>query len=276
MDKKVPEESCEKVNCAHFLERNKYQHYRGRFIWIVIGATVAVGILFAIIAYFYKCSLQEVVSLHQMYQKEIQKSLRSFEQKEDGCVYVNEQLALSMQEHMQSTQTLLQVQSQKIQSDFTILSVWAGILMIVFLVFSIYSMFKTDELVKQGRAGLDAIENAREKVSEHIAKIDTHVENELKKVSAEAKKQSEDITNNALASLTEVKNQAEKEKANFKQVVEEKTNEFQKIYGNYVSMLNSAGRQNDNILNTLMEALQNKLNDGKSDGEDSGKEGGTS
>lgn len=275
MNTKGPKESCEKVNCAHFLEKNKYQHYRGRFIWIIIGTTVAVGILFALIAYFYKSSLQEVVSLHQTYQKEIQKNLKAFEQQEIGCVYVNEQLAQSMQEHMRSTQTLLQVQSQKIQSDFTILSVWAGILMIVFLVFSIYSMFKTDELVKQGRAGLDAIENAREKVSEHIAKIDTHVENELKKVSAEAKKQSEDITNNALASLNEVKNQAEKEKSNFKQVVDEKTNEFQKIYGNYVSMLNSAGKQNDNILNIFMEALQNKLNESKIEGDAFGQEGGT-
>ena len=86
----------------------------------------------------------------------------------DSCYYVNEQFAKSVEAYMESSKDLLELQSTKIQSDFTVLSLWAGILMIVFLVFSIYSMFKTDEILRQSREGLKAIENTEKEAEEQI------------------------------------------------------------------------------------------------------------
>lgn len=54
----------------------------------------------------------------------------------------------------QETKDLLEMQFAKIQHETESLQIWCGILTIVFLIFSFYSLFKTDELVRQGKEGV--------------------------------------------------------------------------------------------------------------------------
>lgn len=54
----------------------------------------------------------------------------------------------------QETKDLLEMQFAKIQHETESLQIWCGILTVVFLIFSFYSLFKTDELVKQGKEGV--------------------------------------------------------------------------------------------------------------------------
>lgn len=54
--------------------------------------------------------------------------------------------------------SLLQLEVDKIQQSMIILSVWAGVMMIVFLVFSLYSMHRSDELEKESRESLTRIQ----------------------------------------------------------------------------------------------------------------------
>ena len=109
--------------------------------------------------------------------------------------------------------------------------------MIVFLVFSIYSMFKTDELIKQGREGLRKIEEADMKVGEHMSNIDKKVEEETKKVQEEATKKIGDITNEAGSALSTVKEQAEADKNSFSNTVKEKTEAFLSKYDEAVKKM---------------------------------------
>lgn len=249
------ENNCNKEQCAHFIDKDSFSHYHNKFIWIIVIATIAVALLFALISHFYNKSLSKIVSIHENYNEYLMNVMKPVEIASDSCIYVNDQLALSMQEHMQSTQTLLQIQSQKIQSDFTILSVWAGILMIVFLVFSIYSMFKTDEIIKQAKIGLDVIENAREKVNEHIKEIDDHVSGEMTKVSNEVKKNTDDMSKKYLDFINDIENQVAEEKDRFKGVVDEKTKEFQNIYKEYVERLKQSTETNENLMNLIIKAI---------------------
>jgi len=55
------------------------------------------------------------------------------------------------------SKTLLDLEFTKIQNEYESLTLWAGILTVVFLIFSFYSLFKADDLVKQGREGLDKL-----------------------------------------------------------------------------------------------------------------------
>lgn len=249
------ENNCNKEQCAHYIDKDNFSHYHNKFIWIIVIATIAVGLLFALISHFYNKSLNRIVSIHENYNEYLMNVMKPVEIASDSCIYVNDQLALSMQEHMQSTQTLLQIQSQKIQSDFTILSVWAGILMIVFLVFSIYSMFKTDEIIKQAKIGLDVIENAREKVNEHINQIDSHVKKEMDKVTSEVEKKTNEISEKTLYLLNNVQETAESEKELFKSIVDEKTEEFQKIYKEYVDQLQQSTSKSESLMNLIIKAI---------------------
>lgn len=54
----------------------------------------------------------------------------------------------------QETKDMLEMQFAKIQHETESLQIWCGILTVVFLIFSFYSLFKTDELVKQGKEGV--------------------------------------------------------------------------------------------------------------------------
>lgn len=68
----------------------------------------------------------------------------------------------------QDTKTLLDLQYHKIEHEFQIMQVWCGILTVIFLIFSFYSLFKTDDLVKQGKEGLARLDHIEERGEEKI------------------------------------------------------------------------------------------------------------
>ena len=59
-----------------------------------------------------------------------------------------------LDKHFNRQEALLELEGNKLQADFNTLMFWASCLMIVFLVFSLYSIFKTDEML--GRAEKEA------------------------------------------------------------------------------------------------------------------------
>ena len=67
------------------------------------------------------------------------------------------------------TKALLELEFNKIQNEYETLALWAGILTIVFLIFSFYSMFKTDELLNQGREGVKELSSLKVDGAEQIA-----------------------------------------------------------------------------------------------------------
>lgn len=67
------------------------------------------------------------------------------------------------------TKALLELEFNKIQNEYETLALWAGILTVVFLIFSFYSMFKTDELLKQGREGVNELSNLKSEGSNQLA-----------------------------------------------------------------------------------------------------------
>ncbi len=96
---------------------------------------------------------------------------------------------------------MLELQYNKLQHDFTVLSLWAGILMIVFLIFSIYSIFKVDEMQKkQGRDYLDKMEDFSIKAKENSGNIEKQAAKKIKSLNDQAddeiKKLSLQATNN--------------------------------------------------------------------------------
>ncbi len=255
--------------CAHYFGQDKLHVYRHKFIWSIVISTVIVIVLFVLLLRTYDNSLNEIVNLHREYHSQIENLLKPLTISKDSCVYVNEQLANCIEEGLLNTQSVLQLQSTRIQSDFTLLSLWAGILMIVFLIFSIYSIFKTDELMKQGREGLKVIEDSKSKVDSHILEIENKAEEEIKKVSNAADVEITRFAAESSASLDELRKQIEdKQKAfgetvnkireEFDESVNKKTDDFQTVYNNYVKKLSEASENADGLLQQFIKAVQNR------------------
>ncbi len=255
--------------CAHYFGQDKLHVYRHKFIWSVVFSTIIVIILFVLLLRTYDKSLNEIVDLHREYHSQVESLLKPLTISKDSCVYVNEQLANCIEEGLLNTQSVLQLQSTRIQADFTLLSLWAGILMIVFLIFSISSIFKTDELMKQGREGLKVIEESKSKVDDHILEIEKKAEEEIRKVSSAADVEIAKITEESSSSLEELRRQIEdKQKAfgetvkiireKFDESVNKKTDDFQIVYNNYVESLSKASENANGLLQQFIKAVQNQ------------------
>lgn len=81
------------------------------------------------------------------------------ELKKDSLL-INRQIA----DNLNSTNALLEMQFNRIQNEYETLALWAGILTIVFLIFSFYSMFKTDDMLRQGKEGLNILKDEETKI----------------------------------------------------------------------------------------------------------------
>lgn len=57
----------------------------------------------------------------------------------------------------QEVKALLELEFNRVQNEFEALEIWAGILTVIFLIFSFYSLFKTEQLENQSREGMESI-----------------------------------------------------------------------------------------------------------------------
>lgn len=71
--------------------------------------------------------------------------------------------------HQESVKALLDLEFSKIQSEYESQEIWIGLITIVFLIFSFYSMMKTDQLEKQCR---DDAQRIRSLTDENQTKLD--------------------------------------------------------------------------------------------------------
>ena len=140
--------NCTEDRCAHYIANDKFHIYRHKFLWTIILATILAGRCFAYITYSFKQTHASIANTHEISINKLQELLEPAKMSKDSCYYADKHLVNSIEAYMTTSKELLELQSTKIQSDYAILSLWAGILMIVFLVFSIYSMFETDEMLR--------------------------------------------------------------------------------------------------------------------------------
>ncbi len=170
--------------------------------WKFIGSLLVVSLI-AIISY--ACLAR---SFHQRLNRieEIQMAdCKQMNQLFDPSIHNNrvavldaERFSNVLAKHEEKMESLMEMEFGKLQNDFNFISLWAGILTIVFLIFSIYSIFKTDEMLKQA-----------EKVYEHIKRKETSIEkitnNIQKKYQGELeelKKESDNYSNEMAQKMT--------------------------------------------------------------------------
>lgn len=78
------------------------------------------------------------------------------------------------------TKTMIDLHLNKIEHEYSNITLWAAVLTILFLVFSFYSVFKVDELVKQGMDGLKEIRRIKAQGEQTVERLNKDGEDLLK------------------------------------------------------------------------------------------------
>lgn len=117
---------------------------------------------------------KEIESLHEKYGKKLSR----------------DSLRLSVERDLLNgqTKTMIDLHLNKIEHEYSNITLWAAVLTILFLVFSFYSVFKADELIKQGTDGLKEIrriktqgEQTVEELTAKGEKILTNTEEDIRR-----------------------------------------------------------------------------------------------
>lgn len=88
---------------------------------------------------------------------------------------------------------LLELEFNKIQSEYEELSIWSGILGVIFLVFSFFSLYKGDDVIKQASETLTEIQDIRDSVADKSDELDQTVNNKIKELSKKISPQEEKL-----------------------------------------------------------------------------------
>lgn len=94
--------------------------------------------------------------------------------KEDSLRLCNERSLLEIQ-----TKSMLDLHLNKVEHEYSNLTIWAAILTILFLVFSFYSIYKIDELIQQGNEGVKDIRNMKKSSEKIIENLEQTSKNEV-------------------------------------------------------------------------------------------------
>lgn len=94
--------------------------------------------------------------------------------KEDSLRLCNERSLIEIQ-----TKSMLDLHLNKVEHEYSNLTIWAAILTILFLVFSFYSIYKIDELIQQGNEGVKDIRNMKKSSEKIIENLEQTSKNEV-------------------------------------------------------------------------------------------------
>lgn len=246
---------CEAKNCSHFINKNKLHLYKGKFLTAIISCTVCIIILFLLFLLSYSKSQDKIVGLHKECNDIAIKDLKSLTLTKDSTIHLDKIVIDIVEENQQKSLSLLELQYNKLQNDFTILSLWAGILMIVFLIFSIYSMFKVDEMQKQGRSYLDKMEEISTKSKEISAKIEKQATEKIKALENSTTAEMNKLSGEYDKRIKELENKISEILKDFESSVNTKTSEFQKISEKYRDEMKKTSEQNNQVLENFVQMI---------------------
>lgn len=152
----------------------------------------------------------------------------------------------------QETKDLLEMQFAKIQHESESLEIWVGLLTVVFLIFSFYSLFKTDELVKQGRDGLKELSSLKRKGEDKLSVLEQEGNKKIQEIDSKGQKKIESFESSSLEALSKMKLS--------KQDIQESLNAATSSATRDVSSLvEEANKSLDAKYSDLAEALDAKL-----------------
>lgn len=201
------------------------------------------------------------------------------EQLHNNAITEYESLILSNRwNQLQSdTKALLELEMSKIQNEHETLGIWAAILTVVFLIFSFYSLFKTDDMVKQGQEGLDKLtelkreagtelDALKEKGDKKIENFDIACKDAIKNAQTKVQDKLESVDAEVNRAIRTINSDLDQKVIGIDNTLKEKQKEIETLYENANNGVNILDQKRNQLLVELnkLEArltmLQQKYN----------------
>ena len=128
---------------------------------------------------------------------------------------------------------LLDNQYYRVRQEYEALQTWCAILTIVFLVFSFYSLYKADDMVNQGRKGLNEIETIRRDGQTNIYQIQKDAEKSVSEMKHTIENQVQGMNtrmNEVEHKISEDSGKIDTELKRLKKEVDDKVSDAEKAY----------------------------------------------
>lgn len=151
------------TNSQSFMSlRNKVISY----VYIIIACTI---VTFAFHFYHAWQNKQRQFQILQIYESSIcdSKQFLSVNRTKQMEEFVD-----ANKKHQEEVKALLELEFNKIQGEYETQEIWTAVLTIVFLIFSFYSMFKSEELERQGHDALKSIRDVEQRAKNAYDKIE--------------------------------------------------------------------------------------------------------
>ena len=245
---------CDKEQCLYYKQLGSSK--KSHFLWIIVIFTIIVIGVFIFHTLHYLNNQEKIISLHDDYCTEIKNTINNGIVVKDSLYFINDVVLENLHESQQNISQLLELQFNKLQSDFTVLSLWSSVLMIVFLIFSIYSVFKIDALMKQSRDALQHADDAASKVDNKIQDIMSHLESEREKAVDDLKGKTNDELDKIQGKIDEITK-------SFKTIVDKKASEFEEKYQKYVDELAKSSEANKTFVDLIVNTITSYKSESK-------------
>lgn len=216
-------------------------HYYLFFVVLCIGVCV--------FNYHYKTTRFE--ASQQKIIHAFEKSMNSYNQRVPSNVnHQIETISVANQKHQEEVKALLELQFNKIQNEYETQEIWIGILTIVFLIFSFYSLFKSEEMERQGKVALHSIEESEKSAKKALGSIETDKTTKLNEIRDDydkwIKKVEEKVKQNVGEAQSYLNNQINSE-------INAITEKLESVYRNSTTKYQETLKQKTN---TFIEELQ--------------------
>lgn len=163
---------------------------RTSYKWQFIGSLLVVSIIamigFGLLSVSYHNRLDRIEEMQRTDCKQISQLLSSSNMNKQVVTAENAKIAESFEKHEERMQSLMEMEFEKLQNDFNFISLWAGLITIVFLIFSIYSIFKTDEMLKKSEKVYEDIKTKSDVIDNFTKNIQKKYRSELKTLTKES------------------------------------------------------------------------------------------
>lgn len=186
----------------------------------------------------FKAHFNEMESIHQEYNERL---LR------DSLRLNTERELLNGQ-----TKTMIDLHLDKIEHEYSNITIWAAVLTIIFLVFSFYSIFKIDELIQQGDDGVKEIRQLKKQGQQTIDELNV-----------KGNKILEDTGNKLKILMIQQRRTMEYSNREF----EQKREELDRRYNESVQMLTQVQDQFNASARNLMRGFETQIEEFRNDKE---------
>lgn len=250
------------IGCAHFNKNIKF--YRYRFLTFVFVGLILSFILFYYANAQYKSSINTIINTHQQFCENIQGRTNSLIENKDSIhIVINQELLAQIEANSNSIKSMMELQYNKLQSEYTALTLWASILMVIFLIFSIYSVFKIDEMQKQGRDTLNSLDDIKKDAKDISQTIETDSENKIKNIESKSQESITKITTETESKIKEFETKIDEERKKFQTLINDKTSELEKLIEKYQEELSKNAQSNKALMNSLIDAVREQNSSNK-------------